>query len=84
MMHRRYKQKESQDWIVRTSRICKLALSHVTRCSLTQTPAFSIDKNLHHLLINLPSFLTLFLLYQSLGDFFRFDLTLACLIKSFV
>jgi hypothetical protein len=55
-----------------------------TMCSLTQTPALGIDKHLHHLLIDLPSFFTLFLLYQSLGDFFRFDLTLACLIKSLV
>jgi hypothetical protein len=53
-------------------------------CSLTQTPALSIDKHLHHLLIDLPPFLTLFLLNQRLGDFFRFDLTLTCFVERLV
>jgi hypothetical protein len=53
-------------------------------CSLTQTPALSIDKYFHHLLVDLPSFFTLFLLYQSLGDFFRFDLTLAGFMKGLI
>jgi len=50
----------------------------------TQTPALSIDEHLHHLLVDLPSLLTLFLFDQSLGHFLRFFLAMTSLVQSLV
>jgi hypothetical protein len=51
---------------------------------LTQAPALSVDKDLHHLLVDLPSLQTFLLFNQSLGYFLRFFLSMTSLIKGLI